>query len=246
MFRLLKALSLTLALVALSIFAISCSSNAPANIRFVHAIQDGAAMDIQVNGQTKFTGVSFLGVQPNQPGYTSVPSGSDTIEGFLAGTSTIGFNPTTIGFSAGANYTVIATGLIAGTQTADIISLSDNNSAPPAGDVEFRIVHASPSGPPLVDVYILLSPATAPTGTPAISGLAYTQASKYISLVYNPNDDTTFPGYQIFVTAPGSLTPIYISQSTNPADNSIHTLVMTDMQSGTTMSGSFLELADLN
>jgi hypothetical protein len=246
MFRLLKALLLTLALVALSIFAISCSSDANANIRFVHAIQDGAAMDIQVNGQTKFTGVSFLGVQPNQPGYTSVPSGSDTIEGFLAGTSTIGFNPTTIGFSAGANYTVIATGLIAGTKNADILSLSDNNSAPVAGDVEFRIVHASPSGPPLVDVYILLSPAAAPTGTPAISGLAYTQASKYISLVYNPNDDTTFPGYQIFVTAPGSLTPIYISEPINPEDNSIRTLVMTDIQNGTSMSGSFLELADLN
>src|ERR1017187_7992552 len=104
MSRWLKALPLTLALAALSIFAASCGSNGPAQVRFVHAIQDGAAMDIQVNGSQVFTDISFLGVLPNQPGYTSVPSGNDTIQGFLTGTTTVGFNATNVTWGAGAAY----------------------------------------------------------------------------------------------------------------------------------------------
>jgi Domain of unknown function (DUF4397) len=254
MFRCLIAVSFTLALAVLSLFGAGCSSSSPANVRFVHAIQDGAAMDISISGKTEFTGVSFLNVQPNQPGYTSIPSGNNTIEGLLAGTSTIGFNSTTVSWTSGTDYTVIATGHVTCTPpctpNATIVSIPDNNSPPPTNDVEFRFIHASPSGPPggspTVDIYVQLIPSAGPTGTPAVSGLAYTQASGYFQTVYNPNSVDQFLGYQIFVTPAGSTSPVFINEAIDPANGAIKTLILTDFQNGTAMSSSFLELPDLH
>ncbi len=88
--RWLQALSLALALAALSLLT-ACSSSGQASVRFVHAIQDAGALDIDVYGTNdsagavEFNDISFLGVQPTQPGYTTLDSGSDAIEGFLDG-----------------------------------------------------------------------------------------------------------------------------------------------------------------
>src|SRR5260370_12188965 len=93
MFRLLKALPLTLALAALSIFATSCGSSSSAQARFVNAIQNtvvyGNGLDVEVNGTKKFTGVTF----PNPPAstYTSVAPGSDTLLGLQTATTTQAF-----------------------------------------------------------------------------------------------------------------------------------------------------------
>jgi len=246
MSRWLKSLPLTLALAALSIFAASCGGSSKAQVRFVHAIQDGAPMDIDINGTQEFTGVAFLGVQPNQPGYTSVPSGSDSIEGFLTGQAiVVGFNSTSISLNGSQKYTVVATGFVANSQNAVILSKPDNIPSPPSGDVAFRVIHASPSGPGSVDVYILMNPVTGPTGNPTISGLAYEQASGYISLPDNPNNVTPLPGFTLFVTASGGTQPI-ISEPINPPDRAVRTLVLTDVQDGHSMNSTFLELSDLN
>jgi len=253
MYRLLKALSLALALAVLTIFAASCGSNAPAQVRFVHAIQDANPLDIDVSGpnvtsKQEFTDISFLGVQPNQPGYTSMPSGSDTIEGFLTGTTTEVFSDS-VSWGAGAQYTVIATGFsLTGANGSNVVLLSipDNIPAPPTGDVEFRVIHASPSGPGTVDVYIELNPSTGPGLPITIKGLAYTQASNYVSFAFNPNNDTVPPGYTVYVTASGSTQPpFFISEPIYPANaGAVRTLVLTDVQDGKTMNTSFLELSD--
>jgi len=253
MSRLLQALSLTLALAALSIFAASCGSNGQARIRFVQAIQDASALDIDVSNSNvtptqDFTNISFLGVQPNQPGYTSVPSGSDTLTGFLTGTTTQVFSDT-VGWADGSQYTVIATGFsetgINGSNVV-ILSIPDNIPTPPAGDVSFRVIHASPSGPSAVDVYIELNPSSGPGLPITIQSLAYTQASNYVSFAFNPNNDTTPPGYTVYVTASGSMKPI-ISEPIYPAAaGAVRTLVLTDVQDGTTMNSTFLELSDLD
>jgi len=84
-------------------------------------------------------------------------------------------------------------------------------------------------------------------GTPVISALAYQQVSKYVSLVYYPgnNSKNNNNGYELYVTQSGSTTPI-ISQYLGPANNSIHTLVLTDVQAGNTMNPLALELTDLD
>jgi len=256
MSRLLKALPLALTMAALSIFPAGCGSSSPAQVRFVHVIQDaGGPLDIDVSSPNaattqEFTDIPFLGVLPNQPGYTSTPSGSDTIAGFLTGTTTEVFSDS-LSLGSGAQYTLVATGFSkTGTPPGSnvaLLQISDNIPVPPAGDVEFRVIHASPSGPGAVDVYIELNPNTGPGLPITISNLAYTQASKYVSFVYNPNNATNPPGFKVYVTAAGTTTPILISEPINPATaGAVRTLVLTDVQDGTSMSSSFLELSDLN
>ncbi|HXY78588.1 MAG TPA: hypothetical protein VEH47_07220, partial [Candidatus Acidoferrales bacterium] len=69
--------------------------------------------------------------------------------------------------------------------------------------------------------------------------------SKYVSLVYFPgnNPKNTNNGYELYVTASGSSTPI-ISQYLGPADNTAHTLVLTDIQGGNAMDPLAMELTD--
>jgi hypothetical protein len=252
MSRLLKALPLTLALTAVSIFAASCgSSNAPAQVRFVHAIQDAPALDINVTGPhttstPEFIHVSFLGVQPTQPGYTSVPSGSDTVAGVLTGTTTPVFTAT-LGWGAGAHYTVVATKTAANDSNVALLSIPDNIPSPPSGDVEFRVIHASPGGPNSVDVYIELNPNTGPGLPIAIQGLTYKQASKYLTFTFNPNNASPPPGFKVYVTASGDTKTIYIAEFLSPSSaGAVRTLVLTDAPTGGAMNSTFLELSDLN
>jgi len=249
MFRLLKVLPLALAFVALSIFVASCGSNGSSQVRFVHAIQDAPALDIYANGTLLFGDISFLGVLPNQPGYSSVTSGTNTIQGFLTGSKTSQVFSNSAGFGSGTQYTVIATGFSqTGVNGSNVLllSITDNNTAPASGDVSFRVIHASPSGTSPVDVYIQLNPSSGPLQPPSISGLAYTQGSHYVSISFNPNNDPTPPGYTVYVTPSGSTTPIF-SEAIYPNNaGSIRTLVLTDVQNGTAMQPSFLELSDIN
>lgn len=256
--RWLQALSLGLALAALSMLT-ACSSSGQAKVRFVHAIQDAGALDIDVygtndsNGTVEFSGISFLGVQPAQPGYTTLESGSDAIEGFLTGTATVGFIRTDVNWSGGIEYTAVATGFSkTGTPVGSnvlIVSVPNTNTPPASGDVEFRVIHASPSGPSGVNVYIEPNPSTGPTGTPAISNLIYTQASGYISVAYNPNNVTPAPGFTLYVTTTAGA--VIFSEAINPAEGAIRTLVLTDIQNTKlqgvgAMQPSFLVLPDLN
>ena len=91
MSRWLKALPLTLALAALGIVATSCASSCAssrnqAQIRFVHAIPDAKALDVdvygpqQINGMQLYADVGFRGFLPSA-GYTNVLSDTDTIKG---------------------------------------------------------------------------------------------------------------------------------------------------------------------
>jgi Domain of unknown function (DUF4397) len=259
--RWLKILPLALALTALSVCIASCgSTNGPAQVRFVDATQDttgnAAALDIDVtSGQTttqEFTAIAFLGVQPNQPGYTSTPSGNDTFKGVLTGTTTQVFSDS-LGLGAGGKYTEIATGSyqtdINGNVTSSnivLLSVPDNVPTPLANGVEFRVIHASPSGPANVDIYIELNPNNGPGLPIAIQGLAYMQASKYVSFTFNPNNVTPPPGFTMYVTTAGSLTPI-LTEAIDPATaGAARTLVLTDNPGGTQMNAQYLELSDLN
>ena len=60
-------------------------------------------------------------------------------------------------WGSAAHYTVVGTGFAqTGTNGSDVVLLSvpDNIPAPATGDVEFRVIHASPSGPPTAWIFI--------------------------------------------------------------------------------------------
>ena len=97
-----------------------------------------------------------------------------------------------------------------------------------------------------MDVYIDPIPVQA-MGSAVISGLAYQQVSKYVSLFFfsgnNPNGNNN--GYELYVTQAGSATPIF-SQYLGPAANTIYTLVLPDIQGGNAMNPLAMELTDLD
>jgi Domain of unknown function (DUF4397) len=251
MFRLLKALPLALGLAALivfGVFAASCgSSNSQA--RFVNAIQDSGGLDIDINGTKYFTDIEFPAVSAST--YINVPSGSDMIEGFQTGGTTSAFPSQTVTLNSGSQYTLVATGLL--TTSVDLLNPIDNNTAPQEGNVEFRVINASPSSPTDgVDVYIEQTPFTGNLGSqngnpPQISALAYGAVSSYLTLPWNSNSE----GWTIIVTSAGSTTPyngfdFSTGNFGGQTTESIRTVVLTDVANGSTMSTTPIVLTDLN
>ncbi len=237
MFRLLKALPLTLALAALSFFATSCGSSSQSQVRVVHAIPDGPAVDINVNGTKVITNLAFDSFQPAS-GYLKVKAGSDTVAVLDTGTTTQILS-STVPLNGSTQYTVVAAGFLANPSAALI---TDNNAAPTSGNIEFRVIHASPSGTTPLDVYIV-PPATDITNvTPQISGLSNnTQASAYVTVAFATN------GYSVILTASGNKTPLFNPPyGIAPPTGSIRTLVLVDVLNGGAMSPTPLVLNDLN
>ncbi len=228
----LKALPLTLAIVVLSVIAISCNTGNTSQVRFINAVPDtaqyGTALDLEFNGTKDFTGIAFSGYQPAS-GYTSVPAGGDTIKGFGTGTTTQVF-VSNVSLDTGLQYTLVATGFATNASSVAIISADDNNTVPANGKVDFRVIHASPSGP-AVDVYIIPIDTSLPScpSTNCISDLPYRSTSPNVTIPYSTNVVDGL-NYTLVVTATGTTTPI-LSQNLYAGDASagaICTLVLTD------------------
>lgn len=240
--RLLKALPLTLALASLcllGVFAASCGSSSKTQARLVDAISDGPALDVNLNSTKVFTDILFSNpVQPTPPAYNSVPSGTVTLQAVNTGTSTPYINSVNTTLNGSAQYTIVMTGFNTGTQAAapTFWSISDNNTAPTTGNVEFRIINASTNSLPLsggLDIYIV-QPGQG-LGSPQVSGLTLGQGSAYVSENYNA------AGYTVYVTPHGNQNQ-YFNITYQTPTGSIRTLVIVD--SGNSIS-NFLELNDL-
>jgi hypothetical protein len=230
MFRLLKALSLVSALAFLSIFVASCGSS-DAHIRVINAIADvpsQQSLDLDVNGN-KITGTTPLAFGNIFPGagtvatYTSVASGNDTIAAYLTNTTGSPLTQcTSCPLSSSTDYTVLLDGFAGNGSTNTIAILSDNNTAPTAGSMEFRVIDGAantPSGG--YDVYIVPEPGSITGSTPQTIGLG--QATSYITIAN---------GSYVFVVTPhGNPTPI-INTNLAEADGSIRTLVIVDNYPG--------------
>jgi Domain of unknown function (DUF4397) len=242
MFRLLKALPVTLALAALSVFATSCGSSSQSQVRVVHAISDGPALDINVNTTKVFTNIAFGGVQPTPPAYTKVASGSDTLQAVDTGTTTVLIANTSASLGGSSQYTVLLTGFLngAGANAPTFNLITDNNAVPTAGDVEIRIIDGSANTPQGgFSVYIVPPGANIVGVLPQVSGLLIGQASLYQTLNVSGNV------YEVIVTPNGNQTPI-INQNYTITTGSIRTFVIVDNTGGGGISAFPLELADLN
>jgi hypothetical protein len=251
MVRLFKVLPPALTLLALSIFLISCGSSNSTQARFINAISDTQAygnvgLDIDVNTTKEFTNVTFGNIEPTS-GYTSVPSGSNTINGFQTNSTTAQVFSSSATLASGKQYTMIATGFASGSHVA-LINAPDTNTAPANGNVSFRVINASPSGPTAVDIYIV--PVGSAIGSPTISGVAYQQSSSYATQAYNSNTSNGF-NYFLYVAPAGSSNYIVnqgIPTVGGSSVGSIRTIVLTDVANGNPpqMSPNAIILSDLN
>jgi trimeric autotransporter adhesin len=245
MLRRFKARSLTLAisLASLTILATGCGGNS--QVRVVNAISDAPVnYDLAINGTTLFSDVGFESVSPAS-GYQSVSSGNDSIEFFQTGTTTPVVNATSMHLQGSKQYTVVAMGYYGDTSGADapgLVLLTDDNTLPKAGDTEIRVVHASPSAPGSVDVYLLPTGTDISNAAPTISGLMFQQASSYQSL---SAATYAYVLYTVIVTPSGSKTP-FINQGYTLSAGQIRTLVLVDASGSKTPSQTPLALLDLN
>jgi hypothetical protein len=245
MVRLLKALPLKMALVAvaaLTIVASSCNNNGVAQIRVINAIPDaGSSLEVEFNGTKAVSGLVFGSVYPTAttpPTYFGESSGLVTIEAFYTGQTTPVLDSTNSTLTGGDQYTLLFAG-VAAVPAAYLIS--DNNAAPSANTVKFRVINGSASSsqqyPQGFDIYIL--PEGQPiSGIPTITGLTLGQSGQgYVTFNYAAQ-------YTVWVTAHKSFLPLF--DTTYPQQNpQITTLVIIDQSNGVAVSPNMLELIDL-
>ena len=235
--RLFKALLLALfvgALGILSITAASCGSSST-QYRIFNALSNPNAkfnFDVTVNGSlvSSAAGLGFGYVQPST-GYAGISSGGSTIGVYQVGTATTaGSDPlvtSTVNLSGSTQYTIVLMGNSQSGLTPWIAQpFPDNNTLPPSGDIEFRVINAAPSLPGPVNIYIV--PTLSISGaTPTFTGVAYGQTSQ------TPTEYATLPAgqYYIYVTT-ASGTPLF--EQGYLESSGIYTVVLTDVQDGFT------------
>lgn len=138
-------------------------------VRVMHASPDTPAVDVFVDGQKAISALAF----PNATGYVALPAGPHEVKVFPApsdGTGTPALQAT-LTVEAGRDYTVLAVGRL-GDGSLTLLPLADDNTAPAAGKVRVRFVHASPDAP-AVDI------AVRGTSTLVFSNVAFKSVGAY-------------------------------------------------------------------
>jgi Domain of unknown function (DUF4397) len=242
MWRLPGLLTFSFVIVAAA-FVVSCgSSGSTAQLRVVQTIPDAPNdLDVSPNGKTAFSNLTF-GTAAPASGYQPTSAGSNQLGVSVAGSTTPVINNMSLNLLSTSQSTVLLTGMYAAPLA---VRLLDNNTAPLPGQVELRVIDASPSAPPSLDIY-MAAPGTDITQiAPVISALQLGQASLYVPL--NTVSSTGYARIMVIVTANGSKTQL-LSQFYTPYVGQIRSLVLVDNPppNDGTMSYVPLELNDLN
>ncbi|HUB03121.1 MAG TPA: DUF4397 domain-containing protein [Terriglobales bacterium] len=243
MYRLLGVLAFVIVITATGLLGAGCgASHNTAQLRVVQAIPNAPdSLNVSVNGKNAFTDLSFGNAAPVS-GYQSTSAGSDQLAVSLTGSTTPLINGKTLSLASTSQSTLLLTGLYA---SATEITILDNNTAPLPGQVELRVIDASPSAPGSLDVY-MAAPGTDITQlAPVTSGLQFGQASIYVP--FNTVSSTDLARIMVIVTPAGSKTQL-LNQIYTPYDGQIRSLVLVDNPppNGGTMSYVPIELNDLN
>lgn len=169
-----------LALAAMALVA--CGDDDPtgptipttANVKVIHAVADAPPVDIRIDeAAPAVTGLAFgLTAPASGEGYVAVPNGARRIRVLAGGAAVIDATPT---LAPGTDYTIIATGRASGTPAIAPLVLTDDNTAPGAGNIRVRIVHGAATVP-AVDVYVGGAGAALPT-TPALTNVPFRGAA---------------------------------------------------------------------
>ncbi len=234
MIHLMKSLPLILALTALGAFGTSCGTD-HAKIRVVHDSSDANSLDVAVDGKTVVTNLAFGSVAPGSD-YLTTAAGTRRVEVRSNGTTTDLIN-STVGFASQKEYTVIVVGSVNPPPggTIAIALKTDDNSPPQSGNIKLRVIHGTSSGPGRIDIYVVAPGTDITNATPAISNLAYQQASDYLSV--------SAATYEVIVTDSTDAAKMkLIDQTYTLTAGQIRTLVTLSLQQGSTP----LVLNDLN
>ena len=115
---------------------------ATAELRVAHLSPDAPNVDVYVDGTRALENVPFTAIS----GYLTVPAKSQSVQVFVAGSTTNPVISETLTWLPGAAYTVAATGLVGANDLSPIV-LNDDRNGNPNGDAHVRFVHTSPDAP---------------------------------------------------------------------------------------------------
>jgi hypothetical protein len=164
----------------------------------MNAVPDESSLNVLVNS----TSVSSNLAYGTSTGYLSEKSGSHQIGIEPSGSSTTLLQQS-ISFASGSDTTFISNNF--SSSIANLV-LTDNNSAPPSGDFNIRLINASPNLGP-TDVYIVTPGTALTTVSPTIGNLGFGVTAAYQSLAAaNYEIELTSVGQKFAVVDTGTLT----------------------------------------
>jgi hypothetical protein len=196
------------------------------SLRVVQASPDTGQVSVVVNGKTVSNDIGYAG----NTGYLSVNAGSPTLQVIPLNSTTPIVNQT-LDLASGTETTVIVANYKA---NIDGLVLTDDNTAPAVGDIELRVVNASP-GIGSADVYMVPSGSSLTTIAPIVTSLGFESTSSYQTL--------TAGTYQVFLTAPGTKSAYVSTGQITLTSGQIRTIVALN---GPTGGYTSITLADLN
>lgn len=173
--------------------AVGCGDSfdpaAEGRLRFVHASPDAPNVDILIDGDREVSDLEYT----ESSDYINVDAGSRAVR-----VEPVNSNDAVISASlpvvAGTDYTILAANLVA---SIEPIVLTDNNTAPAAGNIKLRLVHGAPSAPD-VDIYITAPNANIDNATPQLANVPFGAASAYLEVPAGT--------YQVRITLAGTKT----------------------------------------
>jgi hypothetical protein len=195
------------AIIAVVWPALGCSSGT-AQARLLNASPGEAGLDGMVNGSSFASNVTFGTVSK----YSSVTSGLVMLEIEPAGSLSGQLNET-VSLQSNMPHTVMVAGYPPNISTA---ILTDNSSAPSAGNILLRVINASPSLG-TADVYVVAPNTALDSVRPTVSFLVFESASNYVSLAAGR--------YEVVFTETGQTVPVISSGSLTFTTGQVHSIV---------------------
>ncbi|MCU0317134.1 MAG: DUF4397 domain-containing protein [Fimbriimonadaceae bacterium] len=200
-----------------SLFLVGCgghTNSSSGSLRLVHASPDAPAVNIRA-GTNSINNVSYLGFS----GYVSTGSGNPlvTVTPVATTTPVISAN---VPLAAGESKTIIAGDLVSNIRP---FVLTDDRSAPAAGQIRVRLVHASPAAGN-VDIHVSAPGATLSAGTLVAGNVALGASTSYLTV---PAGD-----YRVRLTAPGTFNVAFDSGTVAFAAGQVRTILAVDAAGG--------------
>lgn len=227
-----RSQALGFAAILLVLAAIGCKSAstvaANAQFRAMNASPQQSSLAVLLSSATVAANLAY----PTATAYTPEIPGGYTLHIRPSGNTTNLINQPLV-FQPGTFYTVIATEAAFASPNVTAILLTDDNTPPNSGQMELRIVNASPDVGN-VDVYVVSPGTSVQNATPTVSNLGFQSASAYQNLA---------PGnYEVYFTGAGQKTVLIESGVLSFSAGQIRTVVALDTTAGFRTS----TLADLH
>lgn len=198
-------------LLTLALALVGCGSSSNVSVtrlRVVHTSPDAPQVDVLVDDKRELSNVPYKASSP----YLNLISGTRNVKVNAAGTATSVINAN-LTLATNADTTVLATGRLA--SIAPLV-LTDNNTAPSAGNIKLRLVHAAP-GAPSVDIYVTAPNASLASATPNFTNVPFRGVSSYLNVPAGT--------YQVRITPTGTKTVAIDSGSVTLTAGQIRTAV---------------------